>query len=896
MKRIVSLILALSMVLSMFTMFFAGTSLKDVEGTKYEAAVEALIELGVVSGYPDGTYLPNNVVTRAELAKLLVVAYGLEPAAEASKGVTPFADVNAVSNHWASGYVNVSADYKFVNGYPDGSFKADSTVTYAEAITMCLRVLGYANEIDSKGTWPTNYIAKAQDLKLMKDIEFSSYNDGAKRGDIAILIWNMLRTPMWEVTAETEGNGLESQPNRYMLNIKFSDYAYTDKATFEGYSIEENKDGEPKVMISLEDNVSDEDKKATSYNVLDAVDYEYAGNDFYKFAPGTEVEVLVNEEDGTLLTMVATDTDKVVAGSKDDIDDDYDELQDAYYDYAYARIESRAIADYTALAGESIYVDKLEKKDDYVKINKTKYSDKDYDGELFLKDGERVELRDIELGDVLTTVNVFTADGKEDTFYVIGGTEEEGKFKKYEEVQYENSKLTYMELTIADTKYVVDENATYVEDPEAKTIKDEDFYRLQKGTKTDKMEGEIVTIKLDPIFGKVVRVTFDGEIDAGEGFATEVKFFGVVSDVDKDSGSYTIELENEDDSSDTYTFAKNSDAEQAAKTAFAHGSTLVTGAYVACKLNDEDKITEITVVATADKDDKLADFAEPMDILYGEEGTNEKYVVTLVEKATYDDETKKIGEHKVNESTVVVKVVYDDGGTKTRTDDDEYRVEFSEGIDAVSKAIKEEDVLVVYDADSSFIRAKYVVLKTDKSDKSEKQVGTLDSANGDKIIVGKWVDITNEDDDEISAKLDSEIPEDTKLIVYTLRTNSKDEDLLSYVAGLTAEELNSGDYDKHGYVGEVEESGRIFLLNDDSSEERDIDDEEWADKYEDYLVVLVNVTEADDYTENGQYEVDTFETIDYADISLEEGDRISIDEDGEVIFIIRGMEVLELVD
>lgn len=874
MKRIVSLVLALSMVLSMFTFSFAGESLKDVEGTKYEAAVEALIELGIVDGYPDGTYLPNNVVTRAELAKLLVIAYGLEPAAEASASVTPFADAN---DHWASGYVNVSADYKFVNGYPDGSFQPNGTVTYAEAITMCLRVLGYANEIDSKGTWPTNYIAKAQDLKLMKDITFASYNDGAKRGDIALLIWNMLRTKMWQITSESEGDGLVSSPKEIMLNVKFSDYTYDDEATFEGFTIDENKDGEPKVMIKL--STENDELKLKS-------EYEYAGNDFYKFVPGTEVEVLVNDEDEKLLTMVATGTDKVVEGAKDDIDDDYDELKSLVYDYAYARIEKKAVKDATVLSGESLYVDKLEKKSDYVKINGTKYADKDFDGELFLKDGERVTLDEIELGDILTTVTVLDEAGDEvEVFYVIGGSEEEGRFKKYEEVGYENSNESYMELTIGSDKYVVDTKATFVEDPEAKTIKAEDFYGLSKGSKADKMEGEEVVIKLDPIFGKVVRVEFDGKIDSGEGFATNVKFFAITADVDKEDGSYVIELENEDDS-DTYTFAKNSDAEKAAKAAFASGTTLVKGTYVACKLNDEDKITEIYHVASYDEFTP-----EETDIFYGEDGSTEKYVIDTVNGATYDKDTKKVGDYKVSESTVVVKVIYDNGGTITRTDDDEYRVEFSEGLDAVSKAVKAEDVLVVYDADSSFVRASYVILKTDKSDKSDKQVGTLESKNSVDIVVGKWVDIKNEEDDEVSAKLDDgTIPEGTQILVYTLRTNSKDEDLLTYVAGLKDTELNL-DYTRHGYVGEVAENGRVFLLDDDKAQEKDLDDETYSDKYEDYLVVLVDVTEADDFVQTKQYEVSDFSTTDYASISLTEGDRISIDENGEVLFVISGMEV-----
>ena len=87
MKRILSLVLVLSMVLSMFT-FASASSLTDVTGTKYEPAIEALMALGVVSGYPDHTYLPGNVVTRAELAKLLVTAYGLSQAAEVASGTT----------------------------------------------------------------------------------------------------------------------------------------------------------------------------------------------------------------------------------------------------------------------------------------------------------------------------------------------------------------------------------------------------------------------------------------------------------------------------------------------------------------------------------------------------------------------------------------------------------------------------------------------------------------------------------------------------------------------------------------------------------------------------------------------------------------------------------------
>ena len=244
MKRIVSLVLALSMVLSLFTTAFAGTSLKDVEGTKYEAAVSALVELGIVNGYEDDTYRAEKVVTRAEMAKLLVIASGLEAAADLNKGATRFDDVAA--NHWATGYINVATEYGYVNGYPDGTFAPDATVTYAEAVTMAIRVLGYKSVVESKGTWPTNYIAKASELKALKDVDYKTYSDGATRGNIAILVWNVLRAPMWDVDSESE---------ELIVDDDMSDDEYDEERNNDSDSYD---DDEEELDIDSADNGSDD--------------------------------------------------------------------------------------------------------------------------------------------------------------------------------------------------------------------------------------------------------------------------------------------------------------------------------------------------------------------------------------------------------------------------------------------------------------------------------------------------------------------------------------------------------------------------------------------------------------------------------------------------------------
>ena len=195
MKKWLSLVLIISMVMNMFTFSFASVTLKDIEGTEFEAAIEGLIELGIVNGYEDGTYRPEQMVSRAEMAKLLVVAAGLEPAVKLVEGATRFSDVDG---GWASGYVNIASEYGYVIGYPDGTFRPDDTVSFAEATTMALGVLGYKAVVESKGTWPTNYIAKAEDLKLLNKISYDSYNDGAERGYVAILVWNMLKSETME--------------------------------------------------------------------------------------------------------------------------------------------------------------------------------------------------------------------------------------------------------------------------------------------------------------------------------------------------------------------------------------------------------------------------------------------------------------------------------------------------------------------------------------------------------------------------------------------------------------------------------------------------------------------------------------------------------------------------
>lgn len=96
--------------------------------------------LGLIKGYPDGSFKPEGNITRAELSTLLVRTQvsGDKNVPAAKKKV--FNDVPL--KHWAAKYVNLAAKNKIVKGYPDGTFKPSANVTRAEGLTMIARFGG----------------------------------------------------------------------------------------------------------------------------------------------------------------------------------------------------------------------------------------------------------------------------------------------------------------------------------------------------------------------------------------------------------------------------------------------------------------------------------------------------------------------------------------------------------------------------------------------------------------------------------------------------------------------------------------------------------------------------------------------------------------------------------
>lgn len=225
MRKRIMIIICTIVILCVSSVVSAATSLKDIKNTKYEDSVDTLITLGLVSGYPeDNTYRPEKAVTRAEMAKLMVVALGQESKVTAAGNkTTKFKDMKG---HWAYAYVNLASELGVINGYPNGNFGPNNTVSYAEATAMIIRALEYEDVVSkSKESWPNNYINQAKKLSLYSSVGTVNSNDGAKRGNVAIMLWNMLRTGVASPVGQNSSGVIYGEGEK-LLNKKMTKFTY----------------------------------------------------------------------------------------------------------------------------------------------------------------------------------------------------------------------------------------------------------------------------------------------------------------------------------------------------------------------------------------------------------------------------------------------------------------------------------------------------------------------------------------------------------------------------------------------------------------------------------------------------------------------------------------------
>ncbi|MCK4259859.1 MAG: S-layer homology domain-containing protein [Halanaerobiales bacterium] len=112
------------------------TELTDIENHPAKGYISALVNEGIVTGFPDKTFRPEDKLTRAQVVTMLTRAFGLgkENNQINTHSFASYLDMD--KEHWANDYVKVATELDILNGYPDSTFRPNNLTTRAEASKM----------------------------------------------------------------------------------------------------------------------------------------------------------------------------------------------------------------------------------------------------------------------------------------------------------------------------------------------------------------------------------------------------------------------------------------------------------------------------------------------------------------------------------------------------------------------------------------------------------------------------------------------------------------------------------------------------------------------------------------------------------------------------------------
>lgn len=174
----------------------------DIADPDVAESAELLRLLGIVNGTGGTLFNPQGTLSRAEFCKMAVELLGQGDQAAAQMNRTIFKDVP--STHWARGYINVAAQSVttgetttpgIIRGDATGAFHPNAPISFAEAVTILMRVLGYSDATVGFGAaWYDGYLASARQIELTEGVSPATPESSITRGEAARLFANLIYT------------------------------------------------------------------------------------------------------------------------------------------------------------------------------------------------------------------------------------------------------------------------------------------------------------------------------------------------------------------------------------------------------------------------------------------------------------------------------------------------------------------------------------------------------------------------------------------------------------------------------------------------------------------------------------------------------------------------------
>lgn len=331
-KKVLALVVAVAMLASMSFVASAATYTDVASNASYADAVNLLSNLGIIKGYEDGTFRPDNTVTRAEAATMIVRMLALDD--EVENGDTNFTDVNA--DDWCSGFVNVAEANGIINGMGDGTFNPNGEVTYGQIVKMIVCALGYEPVALANGGYLGGgylYAGSSQVTGFTKGVSGTA-NAAASRATVARLIYNALEVEiMDQETFSTGMNGSEYkvQENKTILS-EYLELEKVDAVVVDTYlSSATYEEGDNEVTLVITKSYADED--SAEYEAGDEVSFVAEGTDAATLLGYTVTAYVGENEDGdeAIFAVAAKSGKNTVVTLDSELVKEFSETEIKYY-------------------------------------------------------------------------------------------------------------------------------------------------------------------------------------------------------------------------------------------------------------------------------------------------------------------------------------------------------------------------------------------------------------------------------------------------------------------------------------------------------------------------------------------------------------------------------------
>ena len=352
MKKFLSLVLALAMTMSLVTVSAGAKDFTDNSKIEYKEAVDVVSSVGIVDGYEDGAFNPQNTLTRGAAAKIICnLILGPTTASALRADTAPYSDVPTTNNF--SGYIAYCQKEGIISGYADGTFKPGASLTGYAFMKMLLGALGYDSSIEgyTGANWSIAVGKRAIGIGLDDGNDNFVGVNAVTREEACLYAFNTMKATMVDydskITVDTNDGGSVTVGNN-------SAYELSNSSKTDGYIKDDGKMQFAEKYFDKLKGVADTDDFGRP-----ATTWKYDGDTIGTYADDADATYVVEDAKKDLSVLV-TDSDYLDYSAKD-VKDTADVYRNGKLMGEYADLDDK-----DTLAGKGDIIEAYENDDNDV--------------------------------------------------------------------------------------------------------------------------------------------------------------------------------------------------------------------------------------------------------------------------------------------------------------------------------------------------------------------------------------------------------------------------------------------------------------------------------------------------------------------------------------------------